>query len=120
MNKVAFYGSLKRGFYNHGRCGEQHYIGDTTIKGKMTLVYDSYPQLFLTDEGNEHEVEVFNVDDLTFRQIDIMERGAGYEAVHINTPYGEATMWVFTDENKMYGRPIDAYTEDLLEMVKDY
>lgn len=116
---IATYGSLKRGFYNHGRCGEQHFIGETKIKGHMTLVHGAYPQLVLSEEGPEHDVEVFLVDDLTYQQIHYMELGAGYTEIYINTPYGEAAMWVIERPEDQYGVPIDAYTEDLFELIHE-
>ena len=118
-NLIATYGSLKRGFHNHNRCGEQVFVGETKIKGEMTLVYNSYPQLYLNEDGDEHEVEVFMVDALTFTMINDMELGAGYTPVHILTPFGEATMWVFTDKDRMRGVPIKEYSHDLLEGVSD-
>ena len=116
---IATYGSLKRGFYNHGRCGEQHYVGDTSVRGNMTLVYNAYPQLVLDEGGPEHVVEVFLVDDLTYQQIHYMELGAGYTEINTLTPYGEAVMWVINDPSKQHGVPIDAYTEDLFELVHE-
>ena len=118
-NLIATYGSLKRGFHNHNRCGEQVFVDEMKIKGEMTLVYNSYPQLYLNDDGDEHEVELFMVDALTFTMINNMEIGAGYTPVHILTPHGEATMWVFTDKDRMRGTPIKEYTHDLLEGVSD-
>ncbi len=114
MVKIATYGSLKRGFYNHGRMGAQHYIGDMKVRGKMCLMFGSYPKLMLSDDGNEHDVEVFNVDNLTFELLDSMERGAGYTPINIHTPYGEAVMWVVTSEKQLNGTPIEAYTNDLI------
>lgn len=118
-NLIATYGSLKRGFYNHGRCGEQVFVGETTIKGDMTLVYNAYPQLFLNDSGDTHEVELFMVDALTYTIINDMEIGAGYEPVHISTEHGDATMWVFTNKERMRGMPIKEYSHEVLEGVTD-
>jgi gamma-glutamylcyclotransferase (GGCT)/AIG2-like uncharacterized protein YtfP len=118
-NLIGAYGSLKTGFYNHGRCGEQIPAGETTVRGYMTLIHNSYPQLFLDDSEVEHEIELFIVDDLTLQQIHYMELGAGYEAVNISTPHREATIWVFTDKSKMRGRPIKAYTHEELENYSD-
>jgi gamma-glutamylcyclotransferase (GGCT)/AIG2-like uncharacterized protein YtfP len=116
-NLIAVYGSLKKGFYNHGRCGEQVPAGEMTIKGKMTLVANAYPKLFLTDEGDEHEVELYMVDAITFTMLNQMELGAGYTPIHISSPAGDATMWVIDSEERLTGVPIKEYSHDLFERV---
>lgn len=114
---IATYGSLKRGFHNHNRCGEQIYVGDMAVTGVMTLVARSYPILVLHDEGDTHDVEVFKVDDITFQQINNMELGAGYHAINIATPYGEAVMWVY-DLINQYGMPIEKYTHEVISEAR--
>ena len=117
MQKIATYGSLKRGFFNHNRMGEQTYLGNTVIMGYMTLVYDAYPQLYLCEDGDTHEVEVFEVSDEAFQGLDMMEKGAGYSPIIVETPFGEATMWVYLRKENMGGKPIKGFTKELLNKV---
>jgi len=117
MKLIATYGSLKREFYNHGRMGEQVYLGNMVVRGLMSLVYGAYPRLFLTEDGGEHEVEVFEVREETFEALDMMEVSAGYVQTTINTPFGEATMWVVESEDMLGGERIEAYTRDVIDIA---
>lgn len=80
MKRIAVYGSLKRGKYNHRE--SMKFIGESTIRGSMFLCY-SYPHLYPEDRSLpehviEYPVELFEVDDEMFQSLDRMEQGAGY------------------------------------------
>lgn len=108
MFKIAVYGSLKKGKYNHPMIENAEFVGDDKVKGYMTLVY-SYPQIMLTEEGDEHDIEVYLVDEMTYNHCHQMEIGAGYVEKRVPTKYGSAIMWVYEDKNKMSGHYITKY-----------
>ena len=116
MVKIGVYGSLKEGYGNHPLIQGAEKLGETTVKGKMTLVYRSYPQLHLTDEegASEHVLEVYKVDDEVYSRCRMMELGAGYDEETISTDFGKVIIWVFNDESRMTGEPIEAYNKAVL------
>jgi len=78
--KLATYGSLKEGFYNHKRwLGDAKPIATSRTRGGMYLISKAYPMLVKTGGPQHiHDVEIYDVDDTTFEQIYFMETGAGY------------------------------------------
>jgi gamma-glutamylcyclotransferase (GGCT)/AIG2-like uncharacterized protein YtfP len=74
---VFVYGTLKKGFYNHGfltRRGEMvRFIENATIRGKM---YDlgSYPAIILDDiESGQIQGEVYEITSKILDQLDDLE-----------------------------------------------
>ncbi len=114
---IAVYGSLRQGFHNHERFGNMKHVGYSAIRGYMTLVYKSYPQLFLGESNTKdsHILELYEVDEAQFAQIDAMERGAGYSQHKLKTNGGEAIMWVIDDIRDMGGEYIKSYNHDVLK-----
>lgn len=108
MFKIAVYGSLKKGKYNHVMIKDSQFIGDDKIKGYMTLVY-SYPQLLLTEDGDEHDIEVYLVDEPTYIRLHGMEIGAGYVEKRVDTKHGSCIMWVYEFKEDMSGHYITKY-----------
>lgn len=88
MNRVAVYGSLKQGAYNHRWLGEAAFGGRSTVNGYMFLLGGCYPGLVeATDkakdkygEPKQFPVEIYEVSDERYRAIKQMEEGAGYYA----------------------------------------
>ncbi len=78
MKKIAVYGSLKRGRYNHSLLEDSKFIGETTVKGTLYSM-GSYPAL--CDGDTEYLAEVYEVDEGTYHSIRGMELGAGYKEV---------------------------------------
>lgn len=92
--KIAVYGSLKRGKYNHGRMGPQEFIGESVIGGYALYIHEMLPYpCVVPEDGAGVMVEVFEVTDRAFQMLDNMERGAGYAPVTVVTKYGPAIMW---------------------------
>lgn len=112
--QIAVYGSLKRGFGNHTIIKDAPLIGKSSVRGYMTLVYKSYPQLFLDDNEREHEIEVYKVTPEQYAAIRRMELGAGYSEKKIETDLGQCIIYVFDSKDRMYGEPIEAYTREVL------
>ena len=83
MHKIAVYGSLKKGFYNHDRFTMGEMLGVAKVRGAMFLNY-SYPHLFREEDSapemvKEYEVEIYEIEDREYKGIVGMEVGAGYQ-----------------------------------------
>lgn len=92
--KIATYGSLKRGEYNHGRMGPQNFLGVETVRGYSIFTHPQVPYpCAIKDTDSGIEVEVFDVSQRAFDMLDNMELGAGYRPVTIETKFGSAIMW---------------------------
>lgn len=79
---IGVHGSLKEGKYNHYLLENETKRGSTKIKGTLYRV-SSYPALI--DEGeDEHELELYEVSDATYKIISDMERRSGYVEKIIN------------------------------------
>lgn len=107
MKLIACYGSLKKGYYNHGWLGEgAEFKGIYSVRGVM-YSNGAYPKLYKIDpeslkETNLRErdyvVEVYEISEPKFNGIEMMELGAGYVTEHIETPYGLAAIWYMPHE----------------------
>ena len=104
---IACYGSLRKGFHNHGRWGKMTLKGRSEVRGYMTLVYDSYPELVLDDSAESHEVEIYEVSDDTFDIINNVELSSGYTAVNFDE---DTTMWVISSKDRQQGKHIKSYS----------
>lgn len=111
MFKIAVYGSLKKDYYNHRIIEGAELVGKDTVKGYMTLVY-SYPQLMLTDDGDEHDIEIYLISEDQYNRCHQMEIGAGYTERRIDTKYGSAIIWVFEKKEDMSGHYIKSYNKE--------
>lgn len=112
MKLIACYGSLKKGKYNHDGLGEgAEFMGDHSVRGVM-YSNGSYPKLYhpMTgldetlqeiegEETRDHALEVYNISDEAYRNIESMEIGAGYVTEQIETPYGTAAIWYMPHEH---------------------
>lgn len=105
--KVAVYGSLKKGKYNHDLLGEAKYLGNIKVRGALYLV-STYPVLLSGD--NEYDAEVYDVPEKDFAAVNYMEVRAGYVPVKIETEYGEVTVY--------YGG--DYYKPEELKQIENY
>jgi gamma-glutamylcyclotransferase (GGCT)/AIG2-like uncharacterized protein YtfP len=100
--RVFMYGSLKRGFFNHGRMGPQKFVGPATAKGFTLVSLGPYPGA-VRARGRRVFGEVYDLTSRQYEDIERMERGAGYEPVRIRTRHGLVTIFVFTRERKLIG-----------------
>lgn len=90
---IGVYGSLRQGMYNHRilapkiETGDVTYIKTNTYKLPYKMVaYSSYPALIPEKDGlvNNIDMEIYAVDDDTYRRIEILE---GYPSF-----YNKATL----------------------------
>tara|TARA_R100001086_G_C11848217_1_gene261054 strand:+ start:38887 stop:39210 length:324 start_codon:yes stop_codon:yes gene_type:complete len=82
MIKVAVYGSLKRGKYNHRGMDGCKFLGETKLKGTLYRV-SSYPAL-LEEGDNEYDAEIYEMTEEQYRPIHNMEIGAGYKVGRVD------------------------------------
>jgi gamma-glutamylcyclotransferase (GGCT)/AIG2-like uncharacterized protein YtfP len=98
---VAVYGTLKRGHANHYRhLTESKFIGKGVTKDKYPLIVRGLPYM-IEEKGKGHqvEVEVYKVDDDTFRDLDALEGHPNWyqrKRVPISMSKGKEVMaWVY-------------------------
>lgn len=71
MKKVMVYGSLKKGFGNHGLLRDATYVGEVAIDGFDMFSLGPFPAI---QEGEGHvEGELYEVDTRTLASLDRLE-----------------------------------------------
>lgn len=108
MKRVAFYGSLKKGYWNHTRFGveQDKRHDDGVVTGVMYRSNPGeswYPYLFEKgttdpDKEREHVVEVYEIDDDKYNMIRRMEEGSGYHEAKV-TINGEECYIFYADSH---------------------
>lgn len=99
---IICYGSLKSGFHNNYRLGQnRQFIGHVNIVGCMYL-HHNYPKLYKPDPDKNiptaiHRCEIWAIDEDCYEEIVQMEKQAGYEVENL------ATQW--TPETKIFWMP---------------
>lgn len=89
MPKIAVYGSLRRGQYNHDRFGKMDFLGEATLPGFKMFSLGPYPAVVKTnDETSTIKVELFEVSPNIKQNLDWMEFGAGYEELEVVASVG--------------------------------
>ena len=91
--KVAVYGTLRQGFWNHRLLENSTFLGKTKTEPRFTMYGHGVP--WVTNTGStEITVEVYEIDEKTFQNLDFLE---GYPTYYnrqlINTEFGEA--WIY-------------------------
>lgn len=73
--KVAVYGSLRKGLYNHYLMSHSDFIKTVSVEVpfKMISMSDTFPALIPTKESNLVVFELYKVNDKTARNLDILE-----------------------------------------------
>lgn len=73
--KVAVYGSLRKGLYNHYLMSHSDFIKTVSVEVpfKMISMSDRFPALIPTKENNLVVFELYKVNDKTARNLDILE-----------------------------------------------
>lgn len=73
--KIAVYGSLRKGLYNHYLMSHSDFIKTVSaeVPFKMISMSDRFPALIPTKENNLVVFELYKVDDKTARNLDILE-----------------------------------------------
>ena len=111
LTRIAVYGSLKKGKYNHPLLEDSEFIGKTTVFGTLYAV-SSYPAL-VNEGNNEYEAELYDVDERTYMYIKGMEIGAGYEEMKINVD--DHTVIVY-----YAGKQLEDYCKENKQVIETY
>lgn len=103
MVKIAVYGTLKRGHYNHKFLNKSQFIGEgrTVDKYKMTS-NGHFPYLSKNGDYNT-KVEVFEIDNETLKNVDRLEGHPDfYKREVINVLVGEDVLkcWIYLTPSK--------------------
>ena len=86
MKRLFVYGSLKKGFHNHGLLSNEKFVREDSIKGYDLYSLGSYPCII--KGNNVIKGEVYDVNDSIYKWITAMELGAGYYDDTIKTVKG--------------------------------
>lgn len=88
MKRLAFYGSLRKGEYNHRKD-----LGDPLITGTIdnAALYSlgAYPAIVEVKNGGSVVVEVYEIPDDDAKWIERMELGAGYVRRPVTVHYSD-------------------------------
>ena len=100
-NKVAVYGSLRKGLHNHVLLEDSDYLGLDKLQGEYTLLdLGSFPGLILQGD-TDITIEVYEVDEETFQNLDWLEGYPSfYNRTEVETLYG--TAWVYYLQGDKY------------------
>jgi len=102
MHKVAVYGSLRKGMYNHALLKKANYLGRYDTKPVYSMyAVSSYPGV--KPKGNTSIVmEVYEVDDELLEEVNLLEGydpkskiNDFYNRVTVNTPFGLAYTFLY-------------------------
>ena len=100
MTKIAVYGTLRRGFGNYNwLLLEQEFLGEQTISLPFKMIsLGGFPGLIRSKENHDSVIEVFEIDEETFRSADSLE---GYPHFYnrklIDTEFGQAWIYYLAD-----------------------
>lgn len=116
MQKIATFGSLKEGAYNHSRFGLGAPVAKSSIRGAMYQCF-TYPHLYReevseADKVRDHEVEIFEVDDETYAMICSMELGSGYQIVKQELEGHDVTIFYSEDDLDYKENWLEAYNAE--------
>lgn len=98
MTLVLVYGSLKKGFGNHGCLGDSPMLGTVITPPEYTMYsLGGFPGVVL---GGDTAIsgEVYEVTDATLARLDRLEGVPTFYDRHlIDTPYGQAIIYILQD-----------------------
>lgn len=101
MTQVAVYGSLRKGFGNHGRLRNAKYLGTTkTVRPFAMYSLGGFPMVQLDGEKIAPiTVEIYDCDEETMQGLDMLEgyRGPGksnfYDRSEVDTEMGTVLIY---------------------------
>lgn len=94
MNKVAVYGSLRKNMGNHGFLVNGELLSVEEVKGFRMYSLGAFPAIVYNGGQNLVTVEVYEVDDDTFRSLDMLEGYPSlYDRAEVETSQG--MVWVY-------------------------
>ncbi len=110
MNLIFVYGTLKRGFSNHGCLAGQEFVGAAqTAPGYVLFDLGGYPAMVADDDAPEGvSGEVWRVDDECLAGLDLLEGTAEglyhREAVPLRAPFPGGPVEAYVYQRSLEGR----------------
>ena len=113
---VSVYGSLRKGFANHGYLEEEgvKLLGEHTTDPNFTMYsLGAFPGVVVGGQ-TPIKIEVYEVTPAVKKNLDRLEGYYGegqrnfYDVTRINTPYGESLMYVLTPEKVRGDRKVES------------
>ena len=95
--KVFVYGSLMRGFHNHGYLEDAKFVKATVTKEKYRMVsMNQFPALIKGQKDYEIYGEVYEIDDYTLEDLDHLEgNGSFYKREKVRVDGVNEPVWVY-------------------------
>ncbi|MDP5255589.1 MULTISPECIES: gamma-glutamylcyclotransferase [unclassified Vibrio] len=102
MTQLVFvYGTLRQGECNHHLLENSDFLGHYQSQKDYHL-FDVGPYPALIDGKQSVYGEVYRIDEATLAQLDILEDvPIEYRREQINTPYGQAWIYLYQDEDAL-------------------
>lgn len=100
MNKIAVYGSLRKGFGNHSYYleGNSNYLGTDVLEGWVMYNLGAFPAI-AEDKSGENKtivVEVYEVSDQVLKALDGLEGYPHfYNRKEVGSHFGDAWIYFF-------------------------
>ncbi len=96
MKKIAVYGSLRKGFGNNRLIADSEQLTTEVVKIPYKMVsLGGFPGLVPVKEPQDITIEVWNVDDQTYRNVERLEGYPHfYQKDTIQTSEGDADVYV--------------------------
>lgn len=96
---LCVYGSLRNGFGNNRLLKDSDHLSTETISIPYRMVsLGGFPGLVPSDENHDIVVEVWSVDDATYRNVERLEGFPNfYQKAVVNTTQGEGEVYVLED-----------------------
>lgn len=119
---IAVYGTLKRGYRNHGFfLSDQKFLGEGTLGEEFSMYSVGLPYV-IKKQGPGAKVELYEVDSYALRNIDDLEghpRAYRREVVTVDTESGPVEAWVYLypplernmSQNKEFAEDMEQYLE---------
>ena len=116
MKKIAVYGSLRQGMYNHFLLGDSKLLETKEIEipyKMVSLVY--YPALVQDNKSNKIIVEIYEVDDNVYEDVEILE---GYPNFYNRITVDGADLYVLNTNDDYYDTSHYEYEEHIKDWVE--
>ena len=94
--KIAAYGTLREGFYNHDRFNDVKKVDQKTLMGFQLWDFGPYPYAIKTNNPEDQMVvDILEVSSDAERSITRMEEGAGYSTEVINVDDSPCIIYLY-------------------------
>jgi len=109
-DKVAVYGTLRKGHGNHRLLESSEFLGEEKLPGHGMVSLGGFPAVYTSENDKKSVVvEVFKVDgESTKKRLDMLE---GYPSFYdrklVKTSHGDAWMYVIESYNEKSERQVE-------------